>query len=194
MNNPEYVKIGNKKYKINTSYKIAIECNEIAQDTNIDDNERALAIIFKLFGDDGIDCPNDWDMLLKLGLKYLSCDNNIDNKNDDVNMDYIQDMNYIEASFMSDYGIDLSKDDMNWYKFNNLINGLSNSDMGNCCVLNRIRNLRDLDLSTIKDSKERQKLAKVQKQIALKKKQRKITQQELDSANEFYRLTGIRKE
>lgn len=194
MNNPEYVKIGNKKYKINTSYKIAIECNEIAQDTNIDDNERALAIIFKLFGDDGIDCPNDWDMLLKLGLKYLSCGNNIDNKNDDVNMDYIQDMNYIEASFMSDYGIDLSKDDMNWYKFNNLINGLSNSDMGNCCVLNRIRNLRDLDLSTIKDSKERQKLAKVQKQIALKKKQRKITQQELDSANEFYRLTGIRKE
>ena len=194
MNNPEYVKIGNKKYKINTSYKIAIECNEIAQDTNIDDNERALAIIFKLFGDDGIDCPNDWDMLLKLGLKYLSCGNNIDNKNDDVNMDYIQDMNYIEASFMSDYGIDLSKDDMNWYKFNNLINGLSNSDMGNCCVLNRIRNLRDLDLSTIKDSKERQKLAKVQKQIALNKKQRKITQQELDSANEFYRLTGIRKE
>ena len=58
MNYPEYVKIDNKKYKINTDFRVAIECNEIATDENISDFERALAIIYKLFGNDGI---NDTD-------------------------------------------------------------------------------------------------------------------------------------
>ena len=31
LNNPEYVKAGNKKYKINTDFRVAIECNEIAE-------------------------------------------------------------------------------------------------------------------------------------------------------------------
>ena len=149
MNNPEYAKIEDRKYKINTSYKIAIGCNRIAQDMSTDDNERALAVIYKLYGDEGIEAVNDWQKLLELGIKYLSCGQEKIDKDEEVTMDYIQDMPYIEASFMSDYNTDLSNNDMTWYKFNNLINGLSNSDMGNCCVLNRIRNLRSLDLSTL---------------------------------------------
>lgn len=193
MNNPEYAKIDDRKYKINTSYKIAIECNRIAQDTSIDDNERALAVIYKLYGDEGIEASNDWQKLLELGIKYLSCGQEKLDKDEEVTMDYIQDMPYIEASFMSDYNIDLSNNDMSWYKFNNLINGLSNSDMGNCCVLNRIRNLRSLDLSTIKDNKERNKLMKAKKQIALKKMQKKLTSDEIKSADEFYKSIGVNR-
>ena len=70
-------------------------------------------------------------------------------------MDYIEDYDYIEASFMSDYHIDLSNVKMHWWKFNKLINGLSNSELGNCCILNRIRNLRNYDTSKIEDAKER---------------------------------------
>ena len=40
MNYPEYVRIGEKKYKINTDFRIAIECQEIATDENIGDLER----------------------------------------------------------------------------------------------------------------------------------------------------------
>ena len=45
MNNPEYVKVGDKKYKINTDFRVAIECNNIAQDDSIGNTERPLAII-----------------------------------------------------------------------------------------------------------------------------------------------------
>ena len=57
-------------------------------------------------------------------------------------MDFIEDMPYIEASFMSDYKIDLTTCQMHWWKFFKLLEGLSNSEMGNCCILNRIRNIK----------------------------------------------------
>ena len=54
LNNPEYVKVGDKKYKINTDFRVAIECNNIAQDDSIGDTEGPLAIIYKLFGDEAL--------------------------------------------------------------------------------------------------------------------------------------------
>ena len=54
MNNPQYVKVDNKLYKINTDFRIALECNKIAEDTTIGDLERALAVIYKLFGEERI--------------------------------------------------------------------------------------------------------------------------------------------
>ena len=107
MNNPEYVKIGDKKYKINTDFRVAIECNDIAQDDSIKDIERPLAIIYKLFGDEGIDNPQDWDKLLELGIKYLSLSKDssgVDN-NTEIDMDFSEDMDFIETSFISDYKI-----------------------------------------------------------------------------------------
>ena len=197
MNNPEYVKIGDKKYKINTDFRVAIECNNIAQDDTIGDTERPLAIIYKLFGDEGLDNPQDWEKLLELGIKYLSLGkdtNNVDN-DAEIDMDFNEDMDYIEASFMSDYNIDLANTEMHWYKFYNLINGLSNSEMGNCCVLNRVRNLRTFDLSQIKDSKEREKLAKAKEMVALKsiKKEVELTKEQEESMRKLDEIIGFKK-
>ena len=70
MNNyPEYVEVEDRRYKINTDFRYAIECNKVAEDKNIGDFERALAVIYLLFGDEGINNPNDYEALLKLGLK-----------------------------------------------------------------------------------------------------------------------------
>lgn len=193
MNNPEYVKIGNKKYKINTDFRIALECNKIAEDKSISDAERALAIIYKLFGDEGLNDLENQNELLKLGIKYLTLGKELEKTNEEPDMDFEQDMDYIETSFMSDYGMDLSKEKMHWWKFNNLINGLSNSDMGNCCVLNRVRNLRRLDPSTIKDSKERQKIIKAQKSVALKKNAPVLTDKQKQSVENIIKLAGLDK-
>ena len=54
LNNPQYVKVDNKLYKINTDFRVALECNRIAEDTSIGEYERALAIIYKLFGEERI--------------------------------------------------------------------------------------------------------------------------------------------
>lgn len=197
MNNPEYVKVGDKKYKINTDFRVAIECNNIAQDDNISDYERPLAIIYKLFGDEGLDNPQDWDKLLELAIKYLTLNkdtSDVDN-NTEIDMDFNEDMDYIEASFMSDYRIDLTTEKMHFWKFYNLLEGLSNSDLGNCCVLNRVRNLRTFDLSQIKDNKERERLAKAKEMVSLKKVKQEVelTKEQEESMRKLDEIIGFKK-
>lgn len=196
MNNyPEYVRVDDKKYKINTDFRVAIECQSISTDDNIGNYERALAIIYKLFGDEGINTPSHYEKLLELATKYLSCGKEIENNdNEEPDMDFIQDMDYIEASFLSDYNIELANIKMHWWKFYNLINGLSNSEMGNCCVLNRVRNLRNFDTKDIKDAKELERIRKAKEQVALKKKNNTnhvLTEQQKTNIEYFYKMTGI---
>lgn len=196
MNNPEFAKIGDKKYKINTDFRIAIECNEIAQDDTIKDTERALAIIYKLYGDEGLDNPQDYEKLLEIAIKFLTLGKNTgsdNSSNDEIDMDFVEDMDYIEASFMSDYKIDLSETKMHWYKFYNLLEGLSNSDIGNCCVLNRIRNLRNFDVSKIKDSKEREKMARAKEMVSLNKKHEvHLTKEQEESMEQLNKIIGFK--
>lgn len=164
-NYPEFAKVGNKKYKINTDYRIAIKCDEIAK-SNVQDEERALAIIYLLFGDEGLQNNQDWNELLQIAVKYLRCGKQIDDigeEEEESNMSFIQDKGYIEASFFSDYNIDLANTNMHYWKFYNLLCGLTEN-----CVLNRVRFVRDFDISQIKDSKEREKWIKQKEHVALK--------------------------
>lgn len=188
---PQYVKVGDKQYKINTDFRIAIECNRIAQDETIGDFERALAIIYTLFGEEALNDSDNYEKLLELAKKYLSCGIEVEDTKEEPDMDYIQDMPLIEASFMSDYHIDLANTEMDWWKFNNLINGLSNSELGNCCVLNNIRNLRNYDLSKITDAKERSKIAKAKAFWSLKKKEIKPTEEQEKNAEAFWEGMGL---
>lgn len=195
MKYPEYVEVEGKRYKINTDFRYAIECNRIATDNNIGDFERVLAILYTLFGEEGMNVPEHYEKLLELAQKYLTCGKELEIDNEEPDMDYIQDMDYIEASFMSDYHIDLANEEMHWWKFNNLMNGLSNSDLGDCCILNRIRNLRNYDLKDVKDAKERNKIKKAKEQVALHKKPKKeATEEQLKSAEEFIKALGLDKE
>lgn len=163
---PQYARVGQNKYKINTDYKIAIECDQIAR-SNVSEEERGLAILYKLFGDDALEKPEDWQELLNIGVKYLRCGKEVSKNEENIeeNMSFIQDKDYIEASFLSDYNIDLENiQTMHWWKFYNLLCGLTEN-----CVLNRVRFVREFDISQIKDSKEKEKWIKQKKQVELKK-------------------------
>lgn len=170
---PNFVRVKDKKYKINTDYRIALKCNEIAEDTSISDEERGLAIIYLLFGDDGINNSDNWEELLKLAIKYLKCGKEDTENKEEANMSFNQDWGYIQASFFSDYNINLDKVEMHWWQFYDLICGLTDK-----CVLNRVRFIREFDVSQIKDSKEKQKWIKQKEQLALKKKQKEKTSEE----------------
>lgn len=203
-NYPQYIEVNNKKYKINTDFRVAIKCNDISMDQNIEIDEKILAIIYLLFGKEALeDIKNNNELVEEFGNKilyYLHCgveNENVEDKNKTPDMDFVEDMPYIEASFMSDFGINLENTEMHWWKFYNLINGLSNSEMGNCCVLNRIRNLRNLDLKEIKDTKLKRELAEAKKRVALKKyqsKKKEATEEQLKSAEEFIKAFNTRKE
>lgn len=191
MNYPEYIEINSKKYKINTDFRIGIECDRVANDDNIDDNERALAIIYLLFGKEALEDVKNHNELLKASKLYLNCGKEYKEEHEEADMDFIQDFDYIEASFMSDFHIDLEFSNMHWWKFIKLLNGLSNSETGNCCVLNNIRNLRNMDVSQIKDDKERAKILKAKQKVALHKKVKTLNEEQMQAMEEFNKLAGI---
>ena len=191
MKYPEYVEIEDKRYKINTDFRIALKCNSITQDDDINDLERTMAIIYLLFGEEALNDISNYEQLSKLASKYLLCGKELQNNNEEPDMDFEQDMDYIEASFMSDYHIDLSTTQMHWWKFYNLICGLSNSEMGNCCILNRIRNIRTMDTKDIKDAKEKKQIMDAKKHFALKKKEPQLTEEQLKSIQELDKALGL---
>ena len=135
------IQIEDTIYEANTDFRIAIECNRIAQDETIGDYERVLGIICTMFGASALDNPSHYEKLLKWAKKYLSCGKEVVDTHEQPDMDYIEDYDYIWTSMYSDYnGLDIDKEEIDWHRFNKLMNGLSNSELGNCCVLNRIRN------------------------------------------------------
>lgn len=190
MRYPEYVEVNNRTYKINTDFRFAIKCNQIAEDENISDLERGLAIVCTLFGKDSINHREDYEKLLELAKKYLLCGKELEENNKEPDMDFVKDMDYIEASFMSDFHIDLENTKMHWWKFMNLMNGLSNSEFGNCCVLNSIRNLRNMDTSKIQDADLKRQIEEDKKRVALNKKpvRKEYTDEEIKNMEEFDRL------
>lgn len=191
---PEYAEVDGKQYKINTDFRVAIECNRIAEDSTIGDFERSLAIIYILYGEEALNVPKHYEKLLKIAKEYLLCGKEYDKKaNEKPDMDFIEDYSYITTSFMSDYHIDLDNCQIHWWKFMDLMNGLSNSEMGNCCILNRVRNLRNFDTKDIKDKKEKQRIEKTKQQIALKKYQKKPTKEQTERATELLKKLGIER-
>ena len=194
LNNPEYVKIGDKKYKINTDFRVAIECNEIAESDDIGDTERPLAIIYKLYGDEGLGNPQDWEKLLELAIKYFCLGKDLEENNDDPDMDLKEDRYYIRSSFIQDYKYNpYDMKYLHWWDFFNDLSNLSNSEFGNCCILNRVRNLRTMDVSKIKDIKEKEKILRAKKQVSLKNQKDvnvKMTDEEKESQDRFYKALG----
>lgn len=198
MNNPQYIKVDDKLYKINTDFRVALECNNIAEDKTIGEYERALAIIYKLFGEDGLDCKNQ-NKLLELGMKYLLLGREQKSLKNDSHDKYELDFNkcvgLIKASFKFDYKYDpYELEYLHWYDFYNDLESLSTSEFGNCCILNRIVSILEQEPKEIKDSKQRQKLIDAQKLLKekyCKHEEKEITKEQEESARAFYKSLGI---
>jgi len=197
---PQYVEIENKRYKINTDFRVALECNRIAEDNTIGDLERALAIIYTLFGEEGINTPDHYKKLLELGQKYLLCGESIDEfskqRKDNTNdLDFNKCEGLIKSSFKYDYQYDpYSKDYLHWYEFNNDLMNLSASEMGTCCVLNRVVDILNRKTKDIKDKKQKDNLVKTQNELKKKycvEHKRKATDEQRKSAENFLKSLGI---
>lgn len=173
MNYPKYAKVNEKKYPINTSYKVALKCFDVANDGKISDKERALAVIYLLFG---FIPDDDYDKFLSVAIRYLGCgETQQDQHQRKHDMDFKQDWGYIIASFASDYKIDLCTEDMHFYRFIDLIQGLTENS-----VLSRVRDIRNYDLSTIKDPKTRSRIAQAKEELKLREDVSERQQELLD--------------
>lgn len=176
MEYPKFVKHNDSKYPINTDFRIALKCMKINDDSSISDYERAIAIVVLLFGPKiAID-----DKSLELAIKYLQCGKSVETQDSKKDMDFEQDYGYIEASFMSDYHIDVSEVKIHWWKFCNLISGLTDT-----CALSRVREIRNYNLSELPTAKAKQKMLEAKKSVALVET---LTKEEQVELNEFEKL------
>lgn len=187
-NSPKYVVIDNEKYLVNTDFRYALKCDWIYKNDSIGEYEKILAIIFTLFGKKGLKNYAHHEKLLNFAYYFLASGKEIKDNNEEPNMDLNQDLDYIEASFTSDFGIDLENTEMHLWKFSKLMNGLTSN-----CVLNNVRYIRDYDLSQIKDSKELNEWIKRKESVALIKKEPKLTKEEEESLNKFNELIGTER-
>lgn len=175
---PEYANINGERYKLNTDFRVALRCFEVIEDETICDEERALAIIYLLFGF----LPEaDLEPFLEKATLFLQCGKTREEHEEQKkDMDFTHDRAYINASFMSDYKIDLNTIKLHWWQYIELIQGLTEH-----CVLSRVREIRNYDLAELKDSKSRMKMAKAQQAVALPIKH---TKEEIEAIDAFERL------
>ncbi len=156
---PEYAEVNGKEYKLNTDFKVALECFKIIDDPNIGDYERTLAIIYKLFG---FVPTENVDEFLRISRDYLRCGEDETRGNGKNDFSFTHDRKYINASFMSDYHIDLSKAEIHYWQFCELLSGLTETS-----VLSKVREIRNYDMSDIKDTKTRNAILRAKESVAL---------------------------
>lgn len=177
---PEYAEVKGTKYKINTDYRVALRCFEVIEDDTICDEERAMAIIYLLFGI--IPDDDNAEDFLRIASNYLRCgEEENQTTSAERDMDFNYDEKYIIASFMSDYRIDLPSVDMHFWKYIQLMQGLTDK-----CALSRVRELRNFDLNEIKDPKERRKVAEAKKNVELPHKRTKEEQEAIDEFESLF--------
>ncbi len=175
MSYPEAIEVGGIEYDINSDYSYALACFRCINDPEISDLERSMGVIGILYKD----CPEDEAEALRLAIKFLQRGKDAKDRPDKTpDMDFEQDDNYIRSSFMSDYKIDLDEAQMHWWKFYDLVQGLTDN-----CILNRVRDLRNYDLSTVSDPKTKAKIIQAQREVALEEQLAPEEQQQID---DFY--------
>lgn len=175
MSYPETITIGGREYEINADYQSALACIACINDPELGDTERAYGVLELLYKEQ----PEDGQEAIRMAVKFLTMgkEPNPARENSAPDMDYEHDMHYIRSSFRSDYAIDLNeRPEMHFWEFAELLQGLTDK-----CILNRVRDLRNYDLTEVKDTKTRTRIMQAQREVALPKKIAKEDQDALDA-------------
>ena len=181
MRYPECAEVAGIRYKINTDYRVALRCFEVIEDNSISDEERALAVIYLLFGETPMDHMDDF---LRIAGDYLRCGKPEDTRAvSEKDIDFNADEEYIIASFMSDYHIDLPKTDMHFWQYIQLIQGFTERS-----VMSRVREIRNYDMEELKDPKSRAKMVKAKEAVALPQKFSKAEQEAIDEFEKLFEV------
>ena len=123
-------------------------------------------------------------------------ENSGENQEDETNnLDFQKCVGLIKSSFKFDYNYDpYELEYLHWYDFYNDLENLSTSEFGSCCILSRVLSILNEDISEIKEYKIREKMIKAKEELREKyciKKEVKLTKEQKNSVDEFYKALGI---
>lgn len=117
---PDSIKVRGRAYKVYTDFRVWINFAHVLQSSNC--TLRDLAFVFV----DSIPNCDFTDDVMRFYYNPNSTPNSMNTgSNTDTLFDLVEDGEYIYASFMKDYNIDLLETDMHWWKFRALFFSLS---------------------------------------------------------------------
>lgn len=165
---PDYIIADGEEYKIQTDFREWLRFADLQASREIDDRTKILLM------SEWLDEPPT--MMTKgivKGLMDFLRANALSQKNEAEEcekesphppyFDFTIDARWILGDFLRFYGIDLlTVEELHWWKFRALLAALPDDSM----TMKRVA-YRSIELGTIKDNAERQRIAKIQRQIAI---------------------------
>jgi hypothetical protein len=120
---PDTITVNGKDFLIKTDFRLWLKFSTMIEE------ERPLSDYLFLLedGEGNIPLTNFFPQLVQFYTNPNPTPKNISSTSTDRIVDYIEDGEYIVASFMQDYGIDLTTCDMHWHRFKALFVGLSDN-------------------------------------------------------------------
>lgn len=181
---PESVKVGDLYLDIDTDFRLWATVQDCC-DRGEFDGRKMIGFIRQAFG--AAARGQDVHDLVSAFVYFLSC--GADRKEDSGNAesvpsdhrntvyDFIEDDERIVAAFEREYGIDLTSDHVHWWRFRALLDDLLSKDK-----FTDIVGFRCIDVSSIKDERERKYYAEKQRFYRLHKDQEPQTVEELNAS------------
>ncbi len=162
-NLPETVTIFSREYPVHTSFRNWIRISEIVSDKALSE-EKKMAKTLSLCYKDELP-PNLISALLGM-MTFLNRGADFcapHSEKETPLFSFLQDADIIYSAFYSKYGIDLSKEEMHWFKFCSLFSSLTSDNAFSAVV-----NIRSMDESKIKDASQRRKISALKRKFSVK--------------------------
>lgn len=145
---PESISIDGKEYGVNTDFRVWIEIDRLLCSGNrLESITKAVMLCYKSL-------PPNLEAAVYGILDFYRGEEVKAKKEGDSSgkriYDFYADSGYIYASFLSEYGLDLSACTLHWHRFKALFAALGE----NSCIV-RIMRYRSMDLSRVKDREQR---------------------------------------
>ena len=145
-------------YPVRTGHRIWLEFAQLIEKGEAAAALRALKLCYR----DGI--PDDYGAALELLCEFFIGGRELKGKSNGKTLfSFTEDEELIYASFYSEYGIDLAKEELHWWRFLALLRGL-----GEGCALMRAAAIRAVNPSDIKNSAQRKRIIEQKRALALK--------------------------
>lgn len=177
---PDYILVHGIRYKIETDFREWIRFSELVEDDSVPWWMKA-ELMLRWYLNDVPDDPETaiyalGDFLAARKL-YQESEEVLEEekKPEEPAFSFTEDAGCIYGAFVECYGIDLQMVPyMHWWKFRTLLDGLPHDTEFKQRVM-----YRSLDANSIKDKEERKRVKRIQKEIALRKKRRHLSDYEI---------------
>ena len=167
---PTSFSIDNKKYEFNYDFRTSILFCLLMQDTELTEEQKILQGLQLYYPEIPDNVEEAYEKILYFYSRGKEIEDNkkikqgkrIFKRNNNRAYDFEVDANLIFSAFMTQYNINLNRENLHWWEFMSLFNSLKDDT-----EIVKIMNYRTIDVNSIEDKKERKMYKQLQDYYSL---------------------------